>query len=67
MKTIKKQQTVKMNLTLSKEVYQMLQKNAKGDFVKVATYAKQLLMRSLYEKNKSEEKRLTKNETTMDN
>jgi len=64
MKRLKKQ-TVKMNLSLEKDFYDLLQMKAKNDYVKVATWTKQYLMKCLLEKNNSESKCLTQNGTTM--
>ena len=66
MKRLKKTQNVKMNLSLEKDFYELLQKRAKNDYVKVATWTKQFLMRSLHEKNNIESKCLTKNGTSME-
>ena len=63
---MKNQQNVKMNLSLDKEFYELLQENAKQDYVKVATWTKQFLMKNLLEKNNSESKCLTKDGTTME-
>lgn len=62
MKKIKKTKNVKMNLTLKPEVYQQLKQNAQSDYVKVATWTKQLLMKSLHENNKAEVNRVTQND-----
>ena len=64
MKRLKKQ-TVKMNLCLEKDFYELLQEKARNDYVKVATWTKQYLMKCLLEKNNSESKCLTQNETTI--
>jgi hypothetical protein len=64
MKRLKKQ-TVKMNLCLEKDFYELLQDRARNDYVKVATWTKQYLMKCLLEKNNSESKCLTQNGTTM--
>ena len=66
MRKIKKSKNVKMNLTISPEFYQVLQQNAKTDFVKVATWTKQFLMKNL-KGDKLEKKCLTKNEAAMGN
>lgn len=63
---MKKSQNVKMNLTLSKEFYQVLKLNATADYMKVATWTKQFLMKNL-QGDKEEKKCVTKNETTMEN
>jgi hypothetical protein len=60
MKRLKKT-TVKMNLCLDKDFYELLQDKAKNDYVKVATWTKQYLMKCLLEKNNSESKCLTQN------
>ena len=66
MKRIKKSPNVKMNLSLEKEFYELLQERAKQDYVKVATWTKQYLMKCLLEKNNSDDSKcLTKNGTTM--
>ena len=64
MSKIKKNQVVKMNLTLTREFYQLLQKNAKGDFMKVATWTKQFLMKNVQEGNNKDSKCGTQNGTT---
>jgi hypothetical protein len=60
-----KKTTVKMNLCLDKDFYELLQDRAKNDYVKVATWTKQYLMKCLLEKNNSESKCITQNGTTM--
>jgi hypothetical protein len=66
MKRIKKSTNVKMNLSLEKDFYELLQSRAKQDYVKVATWTKQFLMKCLLEKNNCDDtKCLTKNGTTM--
>ena len=55
-----------MNLTISPEFYQVLQENAKSDYVKVATWTKQFLMKNLIG-DKLEKKCLTTNEAAMGN
>ena len=66
MRKIKKAKNVKMNLTISPEFYQVLQENAQSDYVKVATWTKQFLMRNL-RGDKLEKKCLTTNEAAMGN
>ena len=66
MKNIKKNQVVKMNLTLTREFYQLLQLNARNDYMKAATWTKQFLMKSLIARNNSEAKCLTPNGTEME-
>jgi hypothetical protein len=65
MKKIRTQQNVKMNLSLDRDFYELLKTRAEKDFVKVATWTKQFLMKNLLEKNNSESKCLTKNENKM--
>lgn len=60
----KKLQNVKMNLTLPQEFYQVLRENAQNDYVKVATWTKQFLMKNL-QGDKREEKCLTSNDAAM--
>jgi hypothetical protein len=62
MRKVKKTKNVKMNLTLSQEFYHLLQQNAQNDYVKVATWTKQFLMKNL-KGDKLEKKCLTENET----
>ena len=66
MKNIKKNQVVKMNLTLSREFYQLLQLNARNDYMKAATWTKQFLMKSLIARNNSEAKCITSDEREME-
>jgi hypothetical protein len=65
MKRIKKQPNVKMNISLERDFYELLQEKAKNDYVKVATWTKQYLMKGLLEKNNSESKSLTQNENAI--
>lgn len=66
MKKIRNQQIVKMNLSLDRDFYELLKTRAEKDYVKVATWTKQFLMKNLLEKNNSESKCLTKDGTTME-
>ena len=66
MKKVQKTQNVKMNLSLERDFYELLQEKAKNDYVKVATWTKQFLLRSLHEKNNIDSKCLTKNGTSME-
>lgn len=63
---MKNTQNVKMNLSLEKDFYELLQQRAKNDYVKVATWTKQYLKRNLLEKNNSDSKCLFKNGTNME-
>lgn len=49
---MKRKQNVRMNLTMDWDFYQVLKKHAANDFMKVATWTKQYLMKSLFDKNK---------------
>jgi len=62
MKKIKNNSTIKMNLSLEKDFYDLLQANAKQDYVKVSTWTKQFLKKNLLDKNKCDSKVLTSNE-----
>jgi hypothetical protein len=67
MKRMKNTQNVKMNLSLERDFYELLQQRAKNDYVKVATWTKQYLMKGLLEKNNSDDSKcLTKNGTNME-
>jgi hypothetical protein len=67
MKRMKKTQNVKMNLSLERDFYELLQERAKNDYVKVATWTKQYLKKGLLEKNNSDDSKcLTKNGTNME-
>ena len=61
MTTKQKLERVKINLTLEKEFYDLLLFEAAQDYMKVATWTKQLLMKSLLGNNK-DSNTLTKNE-----
>lgn len=65
MKKTKNQQIVKMNLSLERDFYELLQAHAKQDYVRVATWTKQYLKKNLLEKNNCDSKFLTKNGNTM--
>ena len=65
MKRLKKTTNVKMNLSLERDFYELLQEKARNDYVKVATWTKQYLMKCLLEKNNSESKCLTQNENSI--
>jgi hypothetical protein len=67
MKKVQKTQNVKMNLSLEKDFYELLQEKAKKDYVKVATWTKQYLKKGLLEKNNSDSNKcLTQNGTNME-
>lgn len=67
MKEITKTKNVKMNLTIPPDFYQVLQQKAQENYVRVATWTKQFLMKNLDEGDNGEEKSLTKNGTAMGN
>ena len=62
----RKTQTVKMNLSIDKDFYGLLQENARNDYMRVSTWVKQFLMRNLLEKNNSDSKCQTKNGNQME-
>ena len=51
MKKIKNKQVVKMNISLERDFYKLLQDKADKDYVRVATWVKQYLMKNLLDKN----------------
>jgi hypothetical protein len=59
-----KNQIVKMNLSLEKDFYELLQERASQDYVRVSTWVKQYLKKGLLENNSSC-KCETKNGNTM--
>lgn len=61
-----KKQIVKMNLSLEKDFYVLLQEKARADYMRVSTWTKQLLMRSLLDKNNDESNCLTQNGNRME-
>lgn len=60
-----KNQIVKMNLSINKEFYELLQESARKDYMRVSTWTKQFLMKSLLENN-SNCKSKTNNENQME-
>lgn len=63
MKKSKKEEVVKLTLTLKKDFYNLIQQKAEDEFLKVATYIRRLLKQNLLEKNNSDFKSLTQNES----
>jgi hypothetical protein len=61
-----KKQIVKMNLSLDRDFYVLLQEKARADYMRVSTWTKQLLMRSLLDKNNDESNCLTQNGNRME-
>ena len=62
MKT-KKKEMIKMNLSLEKSFFALLEKKAEEDYVRVSTWVKQFLMKSLLGNNNGEKaKCLTNND-----
>ena len=57
------QNVKRLNLTLDKEVYDQLKKNADMEYIQVGTYVRQFLMKNLF--NNSYSKCLTQNEDAM--
>jgi len=47
---------VKMNLTLPKGFYELLQQESRRDFIRTATWVKQILMRHLLNQHNTESK-----------
>jgi hypothetical protein len=66
MKKRKNQPKVKMNLSIDKDFYGLLQENARKDYMRVSTWVKQFLMRNLLEKNNSDSKSQAKNGNHME-
>jgi hypothetical protein len=63
MKNVEK---IKLNLTLDKDFYDLLQDKAKSDYMKVATWTKRFLMKNLLDKNNDDDSKcLTQNGTDM--
>lgn len=65
MKRIKKQPVVKLNLSLERDFYELLQSHAKSDYVRVATWTKQYLKRNLL-KNNDDSNCLTNDRSNME-
>ena len=61
-----KKQIVKMNLSLDKDFYVILQEKARADYMRVSTWTKQLLMRNLLDKNNDDCNSLTQNGNRME-
>ena len=59
------EENVKMNISLPKQVFETLKANAQKDYIKTATYAKQILMKNLEEGNKRVNHSSTFNETNV--
>ena len=56
-------ENVRLNLSLSKEFFELLQKKSHNDYVQVGTWVKSYLMKNLIQGDKMEEKRsVTQNE-----
>ena len=51
MKNKKMMQNVKLSLSIDREFFELLKRNAQKDYVKVSTWVKQLLKRNLLENN----------------
>ena len=51
MEKFNKQEVVKMNISLERDFYEFLQEKAKQDYVRVATWVRQYLMKNLLDKN----------------
>lgn len=59
-----KKSNVKMNISIDRDFYELLQEKASNDYMRVATWTKQFLMKNLL-KNNSDSKCLTNERTTM--
>jgi hypothetical protein len=66
MKTMEKKPKVKMNLSLEREFYELLRDHAESDYVKVATWTKQFLMKNLSGGHKTDTKCVISNGTEME-
>lgn len=63
---MKKKEMIKMNLSLEKEFFALLEKKAQEDYVRVSTWVKQFLMKSLLGKNNGKKaKCFTNDESNM--
>ena len=60
----KNQKTVKLNISLDKDYFDLLKETARKDYMLVSTKAKQLLYRALHEKNNNDDKTIVNNEST---
>ena len=65
MKKSIKSKNVKINISLDNEFYELIKEKASNDYMRVATWTKQFLMKNLLDKNNDDIKCLTKNGTTM--
>ena len=61
----RKEQIVKMNLSLEQDFYELLQDRARKDYVRVSTWVKQYLKKGLLENN-SDSKCQTNNGNSME-
>lgn len=52
----KNQNSVKLNISMDKDFFDLLKENARKDYMLVSTKAKQLLYRALLEKNNDDDK-----------
>jgi hypothetical protein len=62
MRTKKNEKVVKMNLSMDSSFYELLKHRAKSDYVPVATWTKQFLMKNLIKGDKAEDKCVIDNE-----
>ena len=66
MKKLKNKQTVKMNLSIDKDFYELLQEKAQKDYVRVSTWVKQYLKKGLLDKNNSDLNSMNQNGKQME-
>jgi len=58
----KNQKSIKLNISLDKDFFDLLKENARNDFMLVSSKAKQLLYRALLEKNNDDDISVVNNE-----
>ena len=63
MRKLKKQKSVKLNISLDKDIFELLLENARKDYMLVSTKAKQLLYKGLLEKNNNDDIGIENNES----
>ncbi len=64
MKKPRKVKSIKLNITLDKDFFNLLQEKARADYMRISTKAKQLLYKALLEKNYIKEIKMDNNEST---
>ncbi len=61
----KEKQIIKLNLSLEKDFYDLLKKKASGDYIRVSTWVKQFLMKSLIKNNGKKSKNFINDENSL--